>query len=47
MNTAVAIQTTPEFPIAFRPLTRRFLAKLRYLIELSAAPYLVMGSRYL
>jgi hypothetical protein len=46
--TTIAITTfRPEPSIAFRSFMRAFGAKLRRAIELSAAPYMVMGSRYL
>lgn len=47
MNAAIAIPTNPDFSIAFRLVTRRFLAKLRRVVELSGEAYLVKGSRYL
>jgi len=43
--TDIGVRREPN--TAFRTFLRKFGAKLRYLIELSAAPYEVMGSRYL
>jgi len=37
----------PDAPRAFRFFSPGLRATLRRLIELSAAPYMVMGSRYL
>ena len=48
MNTASAtLSLRPEASTNFRALAARIGATLRRAIELSAAPYLVMGSRYL
>ena len=46
MNTATIAFRTEESN-TFRLLAARIGARLRRAIELSAAPYLVMGSRYL